>query len=239
MNAVGPDYARGLAGRYFNLRKASIYGGSNEIQRNIIAKAGAGALMDFSYSAKNRRCCAIRCRAIWPRIIPSRIGGKFASTASSGRTRSGSLAAIRRAGPVGGALARRNLAAWAGGPVPVESMVIMEGIRPRACAVEPFIPTVVIAGGLSWPKAAVRWPKKYVPAIAAGETIIAFAFAEPQGRFNLADITTAAEETRRRPCAQWPRKAWCLAAPWADQLYRHGAHGRRSTRGKRRQCLPG
>jgi alkylation response protein AidB-like acyl-CoA dehydrogenase len=39
---VGPDYASGSAGRYFNLRKASIYGGSNEIQRNIIAKAVLG-----------------------------------------------------------------------------------------------------------------------------------------------------------------------------------------------------
>ena len=47
---VGPDYARGLAGHYFNLRKASIYGGSNEIQRNIIAKAVLGLLMDFSFT---------------------------------------------------------------------------------------------------------------------------------------------------------------------------------------------
>ena len=39
---VGPDYAVGVAGRYFNMRKASIYGGSNEIQRNIIAKAVLG-----------------------------------------------------------------------------------------------------------------------------------------------------------------------------------------------------
>jgi len=39
---VGPDYAAGVAGRYFNMRKASIYGGSNEIQRNIIAKAVLG-----------------------------------------------------------------------------------------------------------------------------------------------------------------------------------------------------
>ena len=39
---VGPDYAMGAAGRYFNMRKASIYGGSNEIQRNIIAKAILG-----------------------------------------------------------------------------------------------------------------------------------------------------------------------------------------------------
>ena len=34
----GPDYALPLARSYFNMRKASIYGGSNEIQRNIVAK---------------------------------------------------------------------------------------------------------------------------------------------------------------------------------------------------------
>jgi alkylation response protein AidB-like acyl-CoA dehydrogenase len=39
---VGPDYAEGLAGDMFNGRKTSIYGGSNEIQRNIIAKAVLG-----------------------------------------------------------------------------------------------------------------------------------------------------------------------------------------------------
>src|SRR5437667_3742189 len=36
---VGPEYAGALAPAYFNMRKVSIYGGSNEIQRNIIAKA--------------------------------------------------------------------------------------------------------------------------------------------------------------------------------------------------------
>src|SRR6201996_181260 len=39
---IGPDYAIGQAGHYFNMRKTSIYGGSNEIQRNIIAKAVLG-----------------------------------------------------------------------------------------------------------------------------------------------------------------------------------------------------
>ncbi len=34
----GPDYALPLARAYFNMRKTSIYGGSNEIQRNIVAK---------------------------------------------------------------------------------------------------------------------------------------------------------------------------------------------------------
>ncbi|MGZ5584769.1 MAG: acyl-CoA dehydrogenase family protein [Usitatibacter sp.] len=35
---VGPDYAAPLAGTYFNFRKTSIYSGSNEIQKNIIAQ---------------------------------------------------------------------------------------------------------------------------------------------------------------------------------------------------------
>ena len=39
---IGPSYADGVAGDYFNGRKTSIYGGSNEIQRNIIAKMVLG-----------------------------------------------------------------------------------------------------------------------------------------------------------------------------------------------------
>jgi len=39
---VGPDYAANVAGTYFNFRKASIYGGSNEIQRGIISKMVLG-----------------------------------------------------------------------------------------------------------------------------------------------------------------------------------------------------
>jgi pimeloyl-CoA dehydrogenase large subunit len=39
---VAPDYAGGIAPAYFNWRKISIYGGSNEIQKNIIAKAVLG-----------------------------------------------------------------------------------------------------------------------------------------------------------------------------------------------------
>ncbi len=35
---VGPEYAAPLASQYFNRRKLSIYGGSNEIQKNIISK---------------------------------------------------------------------------------------------------------------------------------------------------------------------------------------------------------
>ncbi len=39
---IGPDVACNAAPHYFNNRKASIYGGSNEIQKNIITKAVLG-----------------------------------------------------------------------------------------------------------------------------------------------------------------------------------------------------
>jgi pimeloyl-CoA dehydrogenase large subunit len=39
---IGPDWAATVAPTYFNWRKISIYGGSNEIQKNIIAKAILG-----------------------------------------------------------------------------------------------------------------------------------------------------------------------------------------------------
>ena len=39
---AGPDYASPSVAQYLNYRKTSIYGGSNEIQKNIIAKAILG-----------------------------------------------------------------------------------------------------------------------------------------------------------------------------------------------------
>ena len=40
---VGPEYAAGLTATYLNMRKASIYGGTNEIQRDIIARMVLGS----------------------------------------------------------------------------------------------------------------------------------------------------------------------------------------------------
>jgi alkylation response protein AidB-like acyl-CoA dehydrogenase len=39
---VGPEYALGVAPDYFNNRKITIFGGSNEIQRGIISKMVMG-----------------------------------------------------------------------------------------------------------------------------------------------------------------------------------------------------
>lgn len=40
--SIGPDYAGSAMSHYLNFRKVSIYGGSNEIQRNVISKAILG-----------------------------------------------------------------------------------------------------------------------------------------------------------------------------------------------------
>jgi alkylation response protein AidB-like acyl-CoA dehydrogenase len=40
--AVGPDFTARAAASYFNLRKVTIYGGSSEVQRSIMAKAVLG-----------------------------------------------------------------------------------------------------------------------------------------------------------------------------------------------------
>ncbi|KZL04588.1 Acryloyl-CoA reductase (NADH) [Pseudovibrio axinellae] len=42
VEGVGPDYAAAVSPSYFNNRKLSIFGGSNEVQRNIISKAILG-----------------------------------------------------------------------------------------------------------------------------------------------------------------------------------------------------
>ena len=38
----GAEHARGVTAAYMNLRKLSIYGGSNEIQKNIISQSLVG-----------------------------------------------------------------------------------------------------------------------------------------------------------------------------------------------------
>ena len=99
---------------------------------------------------------------------------------------------------------------------PVESMVVMEEFG-RALVVEPFVPTVVIAGGLLAKSGGALAEEEWLPKIAAGETIIAFAFAEAQSRYNLADIATTAKKQGGDYVLNG-QKSVVLGAPWADHL---------------------
>ena len=72
---------------------------------------------------------------------------------------------------------------------PIETMLIMEQFG-RGLVVEPFLPTVVLVGGMLRLAGKTAQKEKYLARIIDGSLQGAFAFAEPQGRFNLADLTT-------------------------------------------------
>src|SRR5437764_14195169 len=75
----------------------------------------------------------------------------------------------------------------------VETMIVMEAFG-RVLVVEPYVPTVVIAGGLLRTAGSEAQKQEWLPRIASGDAVLAFAFAEPQGRYNLADLTTTAKK---------------------------------------------
>lgn len=74
---------------------------------------------------------------------------------------------------------------------PVEMMLMMEQFG-RGLVVEPFLATVVLAGGLLRRAASPAQKERWLPGLIAGETQAALAFAEPQGRFVLHDVATTA-----------------------------------------------
>ena len=73
----------------------------------------------------------------------------------------------------------------------IENMIVMEEIG-RALVIEPYLATVVIAGG-ALKATGGALADAVIPEIIAGNAIIAFAYAEPQGRYNLADLRTTAK----------------------------------------------
>jgi pimeloyl-CoA dehydrogenase small subunit len=77
----------------------------------------------------------------------------------------------------------------AGGPV--ETMIVMEQIG-RALALEPYLATVVLAGGLIRLGGSAAMRADLLPKVGAGELILAFAHAERQSRYDLADVAAKA-----------------------------------------------
>ena len=98
----------------------------------------------------------------------------------------------------------------------VDTMIIAEEFG-RALVIEPFIQNAVIAAGFLKAAGSTAQKETLLPAIAAGENVFAFAYAEPQGRYNLADlVTTAAKSGNGFTLNGY--KAVVSGAPWADKL---------------------
>ena len=113
----------------------------------------------------------------------------------------------------------------------VDASVVMEEFG-KALVVEPYVPTVIIGGGLLKYGGNDAQKSEWLNKIAAGETLMAFAFAEPQGRYNLADLTTSAKKQGGGYLLNG-QKAVVVGAPWADQLIvtARTAGGQRDTKG--------
>jgi pimeloyl-CoA dehydrogenase small subunit len=77
----------------------------------------------------------------------------------------------------------------AGGPV--ETMIVMEEVG-RALALEPYLSTVALAGGLLRLGGGKALCADLVPKIAGGDLMLAFAHAERQSRYDLADVAASA-----------------------------------------------
>jgi alkylation response protein AidB-like acyl-CoA dehydrogenase len=97
----------------------------------------------------------------------------------------------------------------------VENMIMMEELG-KVIAIEPWLQTVVIGGG-ALKHAGGPLADATIPEIISGDAIIAFAYAEPQGRYNLADIGTSAKAEGGGYVLSG-HKGVVYAAPWASHL---------------------
>jgi len=112
-----------------------------------------------------------------------------------------------------GAPFSEELGGLGGGPV--ENMIVMEEFG-KALVVEPYLGTVVIAGGFL-KHSGHQHAEALIGRIIAGEAIFAFAYAEPQGRYNLADLKTTAKKDGGAYVLNG-HKAVVIGAPYATHL---------------------
>jgi len=112
-----------------------------------------------------------------------------------------------------GAPFSEELGGLGGGPI--ENMIVMEEIG-KALVVEPYLGTVVIGGGFlkhsGYANAA-----SVIEGVIGGTTVIAFAYAEPQGRYNWANLKTTAKKEGAGYVLNG-HKAVVVGAPWATHL---------------------
>ena len=97
----------------------------------------------------------------------------------------------------------------------LENMIMMEELG-KVIAVEPYLQTVVIGGG-ALKAVGGALADAMIPEIIAGNAIVAFAYAEPQGRYDLANLRTTAKKDGAGYVLNG-HKGVVYAAPWATHL---------------------
>ena len=98
---------------------------------------------------------------------------------------------------------------------PIEAMIIQEELG-RRLVTEPYLATAVIGGGLL-KQARTPTARDLIGEIIGGEAILAFAWAEPRGRDNLAALASTARRNGTGFVING-HKAVVSGAPWASHL---------------------
>lgn len=98
----------------------------------------------------------------------------------------------------------------------LSTMIIMQEFG-RHLVVEPFVETVVIAGGLIEHVGSAEQKKSLLPDLIAGTKVWALAWTEKGSRFDPATVTTTARRDGNDYILTGEKTA-VIAAPWADHL---------------------
>lgn len=99
---------------------------------------------------------------------------------------------------------------------PIDAMVVMEEFG-KGLVIEPFVPSVVCAGGFFKHAGSAEHKEEHLAGIMSGEQVFAYAWAEPKGRYNPADLET----TARKDGAGFVlngHKSVVTGAPWATHF---------------------
>ncbi|MHC2465168.1 acyl-CoA dehydrogenase family protein [Bradyrhizobium embrapense] len=99
---------------------------------------------------------------------------------------------------------------------PLSTMIIMQEFG-RHLVVEPFVETVVVAGGLLEQAGSDAQRQAFIADIIAGSKLWALAWSEKGSRFDLATATTTARRDGDGYVLTGEKTA-VMAAPWADYL---------------------
>ncbi|KQY26410.1 pimeloyl-CoA dehydrogenase small subunit [Caulobacter sp. Root1455] len=97
----------------------------------------------------------------------------------------------------------------------IDNMIIMEELG-KALVIEPYLGTVVIGGGFM-KHSGYAGAASVIEGIVAGTTTIAFAYAEPQGRYTWQDLKTTAKKEGSGYVLNG-HKAVVVGAPFASHL---------------------
>ena len=98
----------------------------------------------------------------------------------------------------------------------IDSLIVMEEFG-KGLVVEPYVPTVVCAGGFFKHAGTDDQKAEHIGGIVDGSRVYAFAYAEPRGRYDLFDLETTAKQDGDGYLLNG-HKAVVIAAPWASHL---------------------